>query len=160
MQSAAKHAKSLDLETEIWDEFNVGDTRDCALAHIQKMRKRMQPPGKKCFISGGETTVRVVGSGKGGRNQEFVLTAALELLPHENIVILAGGTDGRDGFTDAAGAIADAQTTHRANSMKINPKMYLENNDTYHFFEQLSDLVKTEDTGTNVNDVRMILAES
>ena len=111
----------------------------------------VRPPA--CIISGGETTVTLRGSGLGGRNQEFVLAAALEIAGLPDTVVLSAGTDGTDGPTDAAGAIADGNTLAR------NPQgaAYLNANDSYHYFEGLGDLVKTGPTLTNVMDVRVVL---
>ena len=110
-----------------------------------------------CIISGGETTVTIHGKGKGGRNQEFVLAAALALngLPH--VTVLSGGTDGTDGPTDAAGAIADGLTLARARALGLQAAAYLSNNDSYHFFEPLDDLIVTGPTDTNVMDVRLMI---
>jgi glycerate 2-kinase len=108
-------------------------------------------------VAGGETTVTVIGKGKGGRNQELVLSAALNLKDSEECVIASFSTDGIDGPTDAAGAIADNYTLKRAKQLSLDPKKFLENNDSYNFFLKLSDLIHTEATGTNVNDVCVIL---
>jgi hydroxypyruvate reductase len=105
------------------------------------------------LISGGETTVTIRGDGLGGRNQEFVLAAAIDLAGLDGIVVLSGGTDGTDGPTPAAGAIADGQTLAREPGA---PK-FLAANDSYHFFEKLNDLLITGPTNTNVADVRVIL---
>jgi glycerate-2-kinase len=105
------------------------------------------------LLSGGETTVTVKGNGKGGRNQEFVLSAILALEREKNFVVCAVNTDGIDGITDAAGAIADEDTIKRAKAIGLNPKNFLENNDSYNFFKPLGDLIFTGATGTNVNDV-------
>ena len=105
------------------------------------------------MIAGGETTVNVRGSGKGGRNQEFALAAAMELAGEGAMAVLAAGTDGIDGPTDAAGAYADGTTVARASSLGLDPGAHLENNDAYPFFEALGDLVVTGPTGTNVADL-------
>jgi hydroxypyruvate reductase len=112
----------------------------------------VKPPA--CVISGGETTVTIRGHGQGGRNQEFALAAALDIAGLKDVVILSAGTDGTDGPTDAAGAIADGGTIARA---ALDAAAYLANNDSYHFFEHLGDLIKTGPTGTNVADVRVLL---
>jgi len=118
-------------------------------------------PVKKpaCLLSGGETTVTIKGEGKGGRNQEFVLAAALRMTGMEDAVVLSGGTDGSDGPTDAAGAIADNSTLERAAAKGLDPQEYLENNDSYNFFNELNDLYKTGPTNTNVMDLRILLVE-
>jgi hydroxypyruvate reductase len=93
----------------------------------------------------------------GGRNQEFALAGALEISGLENVVLLSGGTDGTDGPTDAAGAIVDHTTVHRAWEMGLDSKAHLENNNAYPFFERLGELLITGPTHTNVMDVRIIL---
>jgi glycerate 2-kinase len=112
-----------------------------------------------CILSGGETTCTVRGSGLGGRNQEFVLAAAIALQGAPHTTILSAGTDGIDGPTDAAGAVADGETVARAASAGIDARAYLANNDSYHFFEPLNALLKTGPTGTNVMDVRLLLLD-
>ena len=97
------------------------------------------------------------GEGKGGRNQEFALSAACAIEGLEDVVILAGGTDGNDGPTDAAGAIVDGSTVARAMEKELNPQDYLNRNDAYNFFQPLQDLVVTGPTGTNVMDVYMVI---
>jgi hydroxypyruvate reductase len=93
----------------------------------------------------------------GGRNQEFVLAAAIEIADLGAVTFLSGGTDGTDGPTDAAGAVADCETVRKAEEMGMTPMRFLENNDSYHFFERLGDLVITGPTLTNVMDLRLIL---
>jgi glycerate-2-kinase len=110
------------------------------------------------MIAGGETTVNVRGDGKGGRNQEFALAAAGELAGEGEIAVLAAGTDGVDGPTDAAGAYVDGTTLARASSLGLDPGAHLSRNDAYPFFEALGDLVITGPTGTNVADLVIGLA--
>ena len=110
-----------------------------------------------CLISGGETTVTIKGEGLGGRNQEFVLAAADEIQGRKRIVVLSAGTDGTDGPSGAAGAIADDITVSRAKQKQLELAEYLNNNDSYHFFEALGDLIKTGPTNTNVMDLRIVL---
>jgi hydroxypyruvate reductase len=105
------------------------------------------------LIAGGETTVHVRGSGLGGRNQELALAAAIELDGTDDIVVLSAGTDGTDGPTDAAGAIADGTTLTRARALGLDARAFLANNDAYHFFAPLGDLIMTGPTNMNVNDV-------
>jgi hydroxypyruvate reductase len=97
--------------------------------------------------------VNVHGDGRGGRNQEFALAAAGELAGEGEIAVLAAGTDGIDGPTDAAGAYADGTTLARASSLGLDPGAHLSRNDAYPFFEALGDLVVTGPTGTNVADL-------
>ena len=110
-----------------------------------------------CILSGGETTVTLRGKGQGGRNQEFVLAALLALGAEPRVTIFSAGTDGIDGPTDAAGALGSAETLDRARELGLAPQTYLDNNDSYHFFEPLHALIKTGPTGTNVMDVRLML---
>jgi len=109
------------------------------------------------IVAGGETTVTVVGKGKGGRNQEIALGAALKIGSTDGVVVASISTDGIDGPTDAAGAIADGRTMIRSKELGLNPRKFLENNDSYSFFKKLDDLIFTGPTGTNVNDLSMIV---
>ena len=115
----------------------------------------VKPPA--CVISGGETTVTLHGEGKGGRNQEFALATVNEIAGLAGTVILSAGTDGTDGPTDAAGAIADGRTSSCALEAGLNAADFLARNDAYRFFDPLGDLVRTGPTNTNVMDVRLIL---
>jgi glycerate-2-kinase len=112
-----------------------------------------------CIIATGETTVRVTGGGRGGRNQELVLAAATSMSGLGGpAALLSGGTDGIDGPTDAAGAICDSTTIDRAGRAGLRaPDEYLADNDAYRFFEALGDLVVTGPTGTNVGDILVLL---
>lgn len=116
-------------------------------------------PKPAAIVVGGETTVKVLGDGLGGRNQELALAAALSIRrdPKSNVVIASLGTDGIDGPTDAAGAIADVNTCSKASEMGIRPENFLLKNDSYHFFSELRDLIFTGKTGTNVNDISLIV---
>ncbi|MGQ9634530.1 MAG: MOFRL family protein, partial [Bryobacteraceae bacterium] len=136
-------------------------TREIARMHAAIAKEALlsarpvRPPA--CLISGGETTVTLRGDGLGGRNQEFVLSAALDLAGTRSVVVLSGGTDGTDGPTDAAGAVADGSTVARAEALGLRPQDFLARNDSYRFFDALGDLLKTGPTRTNVMDVRLIL---
>jgi glycerate-2-kinase len=109
------------------------------------------------IVLGGETTVKVAGSGVGGRNQELTLAAALKLNGLEACTIASLSTDGVDGPTDAAGAIADGYTLKRAEQASLDAERFLANNDSYSFFQNLDDLIFTGQTGTNVNDVSVVV---
>jgi hydroxypyruvate reductase len=121
--------------------------------HAAILREAARRRGARCIVSGGETTVTVRGIGLGGRNQEFALAAAIDIAGLPAAVVFSAGTDGSDGPTDAAGAIADGETFAR----KPEGRAYLDNNDSYHYFESLGDLVKTGPTHTNVIDVHIML---
>ncbi len=154
-------AEELGYNTILLSSMLEGITRDVAANHIAIAREiqlhgyPLEKPA--CILSGGETTVHIKGTGKGGRNQEFVLAAAIKASDLNNIVVLSAGTDGTDGPTDAAGAFCDETTVDRAHALGLDPQEYLDNNDSYHFFAKLSDLYKTGPTNTNVMDLRIIL---
>jgi glycerate-2-kinase len=112
--------------------------------------------GPAVIVVGGETTVTVTGSGRGGRNQELALSAASRI-EGLKVVIATLATDGIDGPTDAAGALVDGWTTARARALGLLPVKFLQDNDTYHFFDRLGDTILTGPTGTNVNDLTLIL---
>ncbi len=119
--------------------------------------KEGEPPQRPAaIVAGGETTVTVRGKGIGGRNQEFVLAAA-SLLRDRRAVLLSAGTDGRDGETDAAGAVVDGTTWDRARSLGMDPSRYLDHNDSHTFFQRLGDTILTGPTGTNVMDIQILL---
>jgi glycerate 2-kinase len=158
--AASSKARELGYRPLVLSTTITGETRDVASMHAAIAREILSTgrPVRRpvCILSGGETTVTLRGSGQGGRNQEFVLAAVLALnsLP---VTILSAGTDGIDGPTDAAGALADASTLPRAAALGLDPASFLDNNDSYHFFQPLEALIKTGPTGTNVMDVRVLL---
>lgn len=124
-----------------------------ALARQVKSSVRDQPV---CLIAGGETTVTLSGTGKGGRNQELALGAVEELAGLEGVSLLSLATDGGDGPTDAAGAVATGDSLARALLLGLDPRDYQARNDSYHFFGALGDLIKTGPTQTNVNDLAFL----
>lgn len=159
---AKKMAERLGYETRVMSTTLSGEAAAAArgLAHRALEIKETLAPGRKvCLISGGETTVTVRGAGRGGRNTELALAFALEISGSDKISLLAAGTDGTDGPTDAAGAWADGQTAARALSLGLEPWHYLGENDSYTFFKKLGDLLVTGPTGTNVMDLQVILME-
>lgn len=160
LNAAAGRARDLGYRTRVLSATVQGETRAAAADHAEIVKQvlsgsRLRRPA--CLLSGGETTVTVRGTGLGGRNQEFVLAALLALQPADSVTILSAGTDGIDGPTDAAGAIGDLTLLARAKSLGLDARAFLDNNDSYHFFEPLNALLKTGPTGTNVADVRVIL---
>ena len=160
LAAAARRARELGFRPLVLASEIQGEAREVARVHAAIARelvhsgRPVSPPA--CIISGGEPTVTLKGSGLGGRNQEFALAAAIDIAGLPDTVILSGGTDGTDGPTDAAGAIADGGTLER----KRNARTFLHNNDSYHYFEALGDLVKTGPTLTNVMDVHLVLVGS
>ena len=161
LAAARETAEKLGYEPLVLSSRIAGETRDVAAVHCaiaQEMATSGQPlKAPACIISGGETTVTIRGSGKGGRNQEFGLAAALELEGWHGITALSGGTDGTDGPTDAAGAVADGDTVQRGAELGLSASEFLDANNSYHFFAPLDDLVITGPTGTNVMDLRLFL---
>ncbi len=161
LEAAKDRAKDLGYHCLILSSAIEGDTRIAAAWHSQiamEVLASSNPiPVPACIISGGETTVRVKGEGKGGRNMEFALQAAPFIDGFENIMIASIGTDGTDGPTDAAGAVAHGRTLKNAAKIDIDINQHIKNNDSYHFFEALGDLIITGPTHTNVMDIRIIL---
>jgi hydroxypyruvate reductase len=162
VNAAARKARELGYRTLVLSSMIEGETRDVARMHaaiakqIVASGQPLKPPA--CLISGGETTVTLRGDGLGGRNQEFALAAAIDIAGLDNVLLLSGGTDGTDGPTDAAGALAAGSTIRRARAAGLDAPASLARNDSYRFFEPLGDLIKTGPTNTNVMDVRLILA--
>ena len=161
VRAARKMAEELGYNSLIFSSFIEGETREVAKVHAAVAREIVKTgspvPRPACVISGGETTVTIRGKGLGGRNLEFVLAAAIEIDGYHDVVILSGGTDGTDGPTDAAGAIADGSTFSRAKKKGMDAENFLRDNDSYHFFKPLGDLIITGPTYTNVMDLRLVM---
>jgi hydroxypyruvate reductase len=113
-----------------------------------------------CLVAGGETTVRVLGNGRGGRNQEFALSAARVIAGRSGVLVAGFGTDGVDGPTDAAGAWVTGDSIAAASDLDLDADDYLARNDAYTFHKALGTLLITGPTGTNVNDLMIGLIES
>jgi glycerate 2-kinase len=161
VNAAALEARRLGFHTLVLSTFIEGEAREVARVHAA-IAKEIRATGRPlktpaCVISGGETTVTIRSHGLGGRNQEFALAAALDIAGLRDVAILSAGTDGTDGPTDAAGAIAYGTTLARAEKLGLDATAFLSNNDSYRFFETTGDLIKTGPTGTNVADVQLIL---
>ena len=168
---AAEAARSRGYHVRVLDRPIVGEARDAARSFAEDVRVALETLSRPaCVIGAGETTVHVKGHGLGGRNQEF----ALALLPlmagpkgpalhvgegggHVSFAAASVGTDGIDGPTDAAGAIVDSTTLDRAAAQRLDAAHFLDNNDSYHFFSALDDLVRPGPTGTNVGDLQVAL---
>jgi hydroxypyruvate reductase len=163
-EAAVEAARARSLNAVLLSTFVEGEARHVARVAVglaKEMVAYNRPASRPaCLVWGGETTVTVKGTGLGGRNQELALAAALAMEGLPGIVLLALGTDGTDGPTDAAGAVATGQTLARARSLGLDAEACLENNDAYHFFDALGDLIRTGPTGTNVNDLLFIFAFS
>jgi glycerate 2-kinase len=161
LEAASRQATALGYHPLILSSAIEGETREVAKVHAG-IAKEILASGHPiaapaCILSGGETTVSLRGQGKGGRNQEFALALALDIRNIPGIAAMSGGTDGTDGPTDAAGAVADWMTCARAEQLSLHSRGALENNDAYPFFERLGDLLITGPTQTNVMDVRIML---
>jgi len=157
--AAQNQATALGYKVVMLSSQLTGETQDAAEFHAAIFKEIVQSghPAKPpvCLLSGGETTVTLKGTGKGGRNQEFILATIPMLKDLAPLVCLSMGTDGTDGPTDAAGAIMDSTTLKRATAMGLDPAIFLANNDSYHFFQALDDLIITGPTRTNVMDIRI-----
>ena len=159
LTSAKRKAESLGYEVFIHSSNVSGLARDVGLeyADLAKMKIQEGIQRKICILGSGETTVNVKGNGLGGRSQELSLAAALELQGLNNVLLLSAGSDGQDGPTDAAGAFADGQTTKRAQSLGLDFNNYLDRNDSYSFFVKMNDIFSPGLTGTNINDLQILL---
>jgi glycerate 2-kinase len=169
LEATAEKARQLGFEVRVDLEIReqpIADGCNLLLSKIRDTSKgRLAVAGEQkpvCRISGGEFSCPVMGPGIGGRNSETALRCAIELAerPTEgDLVVLSAGTDGIDGNSPAAGAIADSDTAGRAAALNIDPRDYLERSDAATFFEKLGNSVITGATGTNVRDLRIVLAE-
>ena len=163
-EAARARAESLGYAAVVTSTVITGEARDVgrdlALSALRLERNGdpMAPPA--CLVSAGETTVTVTGPGRGGRNQEVALSAALELEGATDLLVGSFGTDGVDGPTDAAGALAFGDSLARARGCGRDPSAALADNDSYRFFAELGDLIVTGPTGTNVMDIHLVLAGS
>jgi len=160
--AAYNRVKNAGLNALLLTSCLEGQARDVGTM-LTSVAKEIMTSGKPilrpaCIVAGGETTVNVVGRGKGGRNQEIALGAALKISDFNGVVVASISTDGADGPTDAAGAMIDGKTLIRAHELGLNPWKALAENNAYPFFAKLGDLVFTGPTGTNVCDVALVLA--
>lgn len=166
LAAASESASSMGFDAEVVTAELQGEARRAAHSLAARALEARSSLGQgqkaKCLIFGGETTVTVKGNGAGGRNQELALAFSLEIEGVDGITMLCSATDGTDGPTDAAGAIVDGRTAPTARGLGIDPVAYLEDNDSYSFFERLDSLsasnihLKTGPTWTNVMDIQII----
>jgi len=161
VEAASRAAAERGYHTIVMTTRLEGETREVAKVYAALAKEIVENgdpiPRPACIVSGGEPTVTIRGTGKGGRNQEFALAAAIEIQGWDGVVLFSAGTDGTDGPTDAAGALADGETVARAEALGLSAVAYLNDNNSYAFFEALDDLVITGPTGTNVMDVQLVL---
>jgi glycerate 2-kinase len=162
LEIAQRLSEEHGFTSKVADDLVEGDVGELAREHIRRiLAQREQYPGQAvCLLSGGEAICPVRGPGRGGRNQEFVLRAALEIsaLRAIEMVVLSAGTDGIDGRSPATGALADQATVPEARKRGLEPKEYLERSDSYTFFAALGEAIVTGPTGNNVRDLRLIFA--
>ena len=163
LDAAASAAEAMGLPTLVLSSTLEGEAREMArmwASIARQVRDHAQPLAAPCcLLAGGETTVTVTGDGQGGRNSEFALAAALALDDTEGIVIASLATDGGDGTTDAAGAVATSATLRHARAAGLDAAVALARNDAYTFFSQVGGLFRPGPTGTNVNDLMIALIE-
>lgn len=160
LKEIKRKAEKMGIEAKIFSKDLRGEAREAGkkLAKIaieEKEKKKSEEP--LLLISGGETTVKVKGKGKGGRAQELALSFAKNIKDREGIYLLSAGSDGRDGMTDAAGAIVDGNTVKKGEKFGLDADRYLNNNDSYNFLKRTDSLFITGPTGTNVMDFYLIL---
>ena len=159
--AAVEQARQLGFNAQLLSTYVEGEAREVAkvaAALAKGIRAYGDPlPPPACLVWGGETTVTIRGEGKGGRNQELALAAALALDGWPGILVMALATDGTDGPTDGAGAVVTGETVSRSRALGLDPRAALEVNDSYPFFDALGDLIRTGPTGTNVNDLLFVL---
>ncbi|MCU0460535.1 MAG: glycerate kinase [Bacteroidales bacterium] len=162
LQAAAIEAESMGLSTFIVTSELNGETHQACsfiLDTIHAYRNNYSTKKPVCLLFGGETTVRVTGEGLGGRNQHLALAAANKIQDISGITFLSAGTDGNDGNTEMAGAVADSETVHDALSMNVDPGRYLQEFDSYNFFKTVGGHIFTGPTMTNVMDMAVVIIE-
>ena len=161
LKAAADKAQAAGVRPIVLGDDIEGETRDVANEHAAMARNIISSgentSGPCVILSGGETTVSIKGKGRGGPNGEYALAMALALNGDKRVYALSGDTDGIDGSEDNAGAMIDPETLSRAKAQGLDAAAYLENNDSYGFFEKAGGLLMTGPTCTNVNDLRAIL---
>jgi glycerate 2-kinase len=159
-QAALRQAAEAGFHPYLLELDRQGDARQAAVELSTFLRQTKQTgepvPAPACIVSAGETTVTLRGNGRGGRNTELALSAAVELASFPNVMLVSLATDGEDGPTCAAGGVATGETFARGVALGMQPADYLMNNDSYSFFERLDDLLKPGPTGTNVNDLTLL----
>jgi glycerate-2-kinase len=159
LKKAREKAEALGYTTKIITDSLHSDVEDVADYIFSKLIKyRNENPEKKsCLLFGGEPTIKITGDGLGGRNQHLALLMAQKINGINGVVFLSGGTDGTDGPTDAAGAIAEPETLKRSEVLGLDINKYISNCDSYNFFRQEGGLIKTGPTQTNVMDLIVVL---
>lgn len=160
--AAIQHAEMLGFNAQLLSTYVEGEAREVArvLSGLAKELVCHNRPLARpaCLIAGGETTVHIRGTGRGGRNQELALASAISLDGWADVMIASFATDGTDGPTNAAGALATGQTAAQGRRKGLDAGEYLARNDSYNYFRNIGDLLFTGPTNTNVNDLIFIFA--
>jgi glycerate 2-kinase len=159
LEASRNAAELLGYRTTIITSTMQGESRKIAPQFVDLLSQNIYPGQRLCLLAGGETTVTVRGTGKGGRNQEFALAASVAMQGMRNSVLLSAGTDGIDGPTDAAGAIVDGESVARANAAGYSAELALANNDAYPLLDAIGHLLRIGPTGTNVMDIVAMLSD-
>ena len=157
LKAAAEQATLAGFAVEIDNSCDDWDYSRAADHLLERLRELRRGVSKVCLISGGEVTVKVSDGGIGGRNQQFALYCA-QKIAGENIAVLSAGTDGIDGNSPAAGAVADGSTVQRAQTQGMDPAAALKNFNAFPLFEKLADAIMSGSTGNNIRDLRVLLA--
>ena len=164
LQAAYEKANSLGFNVKVRTNSLSGEARQAGKSIAEDAKKILSNSRSKrfpqCLLYGGETTVRVLGTGVGGRCQELALSFAIEVQGNNNICLLSAGTDGRDGPTEAAGAIVDGKTVKMAQNQSLDPNAYLRDNNSHDFLRRLNSCVYTGPSGTNVMDLVILVVNS
>lgn len=161
LDRVAQAAKVLGFHPLVLTSIGQGEAREIGkflgtvAREIAASGRPVKPPA--CVLFGGEPTVTVSGKGKGGRAQELILAAALVIQDEPYVCIVGFGSDGTDGPTDVAGAVVDGKTIRRAKTLGLDARQFLADNNSYGFFQNVGGHIRTGSTGTNVNDVYMVL---
>ena len=163
LNAAGIAAQQAGLTSIVLSDHLIGEAREMGVWIVNQVHdyftQHPEAKGKYCFLCGGETTVTIKGQGKGGRNTEMALSSVPFLARFGNACLVTLATDGEDGPTDAAGAWCDQLTLKKANGMGLDVNRYLDQNDSYHYFQQLDQLLITGSTGTNVNDICFVIVQ-
>ena len=154
-QAAAQAAGFVAHVDNSCDDWDFERAAEYLLTRLRELQKEF---GRVCLISGGEVTVKVTNGGMGGRNQQFALACAMKISGGENVTVLSAGTDGIDGNSPAAGAVADGTTLERARLRGLEARTALEKFNAYPFFQALGGTIETGPTGNNLRDLRILMA--
>ena len=157
--SAKRYAQVLGYKAEILHDNEQGEAKDLGIILGNLAKKHANTDTPLAFIVGGETVVNVKGNGKGGRNQETALSASIAIRDIDNVLVFSVGSDGTDGPTDAAGGIVDGYTYELIAMHGVSPEAMLEDNNAYNALMLANGLIMTGPTGTNVNDVAVVLIQ-